>query len=174
MKLAVTQVVLGIVIIIAALWVTGWMIYHDEGTFRNPVTGADGELSWVKMAPEHVNLYRIARYGSFALPVLGILLVISGTIQAVKRSAQRFPVILQITAGVLVAALAVFIPTWGFPTTYYSVDPGSGDQLLKMFSSSSREVIAAQYSAAALVLPGLAAVAVGIAQLVKLRKTTST
>ena len=169
MKLAITQVVSGIVIIMAALWVTGWMIYqapHELGQ-RN----LDGGY-YYNVVPTHETLFTISRYCSFALPVLGILQVIGGTIKSAGKTTRRFWPLLNIAIGVVAVALVFVIATWGYPTSFHEVGNTGGDHLVVLFSNPSHQQIQTQRITAALIIPGLAALGVGIAQLVKSKKTT--
>jgi hypothetical protein len=170
MKLAITQVVLGIIIIMASLWVTGWMIYQSPHELAQRTL--DGGY-YFDVVPEHNTLFIIARYGSYALPVLGILLVISGTVRAASKTNKRFWPPLNIAIGILVASLAFVIATWGYPTTFFNAAPGGDTLLLRSFGNPGYDEIRAQWMSAALLLPALAALGVGIAQLVKLKKTQS-
>jgi len=168
MKLSITQLIMGIVIILAACYVTGWMIHKAPSELRKSLP--DSGIS-VDVVPEDEALFKVSRYGSYLLPVIGIFLVIGGTLQAAGGGTNRRGLAIgAIIAGVLVTSLAFIIATWGYPTTFVAAEPG-GSNLIKIFGNPGRTLINIRYLTAAMILPGLAVVGVGIAQLIKSGKT---
>jgi hypothetical protein len=174
MKLAITQVVLGIIIILAAFWVTGWMIHEAPGLFTQPLINDSGKTSWVDVVPENGVQFSIARYSSYALPFFGIFLVIAASVYAARgkpvKSSLAFT---HVIIGLLTAAIAYFIISYGYPTSFRAVQPNEHG-LLMLFESmyGGWTAVIRELSSAILFISGLAAVGVGIAQLVKSKKTT--
>ena len=171
MKLSITQITLGILIILAACCVTGWMIHKAPDQLRQPVLDNAGKTTYMDVVPQDEALFNTARYGSYLLPFLGIFLVIAGTIQAARGGIGiKSLATSTIFAGVIVAALGFIITTWGYPTSFVTPHPDENDRLMGIFTNPGRSLVLIQAVSAFLLLPGLAAAGVGIAQLVKSRK----
>jgi hypothetical protein len=171
MKLSVTQVVLGIIIILAACYVTGWMIHKAPSQLTQTMIDNAGKTTYIDAIPENEAMFKIAMYGSYLLPVLGIFLVISGAVQAARGGKTiKSLAILCIISGVLVAGASIIITTWGYPTTFVTPHPDENNRLMMMFSNPGRSLVLIQAVSTFLLLPGLAAAGVGIAQLVKSKK----
>jgi hypothetical protein len=168
MKLSITQIVLGVIIILAVCYITGWMIYKAPGELTHPVLDNAGKTTYVDAIPENEGMFKIAMYGSYLLPVIGIFLVIAGAVQAARGGVSiKSLAISTIIAGVIVAALGFIITTWGYPTTFMTTHPDENNRLMMMFSNPGRSLIFIQSVSGFLLLPGLAVAGVGIAQLVK-------
>jgi hypothetical protein len=175
MKLSITQAALGVIIILAACYVTGWMIHKAPSQLTQPLLdGVAGKTTYIDVVPKDEAPFNIARYGSYLLPALGIFLVITGTVMAARGGKTiKSLAISTIVAGGIVAILAFIITTWGYPTTFVSPHPDENNRMMMMFSNPGRSLILVQSVSAFLLLSGLAAVGVGIAQLVKSRKIVS-
>jgi hypothetical protein len=172
-KLSIIQIVLGALIVLAACYVTGWMIHKAPSVLPPLDSGSDSIPEYVKAIPEHNELYNIARYGSYLLPVIGIYLLVSGAVENLKPEARnRNWVITDIVAGLVVAALGFIITTWGYPTTFHMVMPESSNFTGTIFTNPGRTTVAVQSVSAVMVLLGLSVIGVSIAQLVKSWKTT--
>jgi hypothetical protein len=174
MKLSITQVVFGVLIILAACYITGWTIYKAPGQLTQPVTGDAGKTIYIDVIPENEAMFNIASYGSWLLPVIGIFLVIAGTAQAARGGVStRGLTIGVVIAGVIVAALGFIITTWGYPTTFMSAHPDENNRLMMVFSNPGRSLVFIQSVSGCLLLPGVAAAGIGVAQLVKSRIKSS-
>jgi hypothetical protein len=172
MKLSITQIVLGILIIFGACYVIGWMIHEAPLQFKQPVPNDAGGVTYVDVVPENEALFNIARYGSYFLPVLGILVLIIATVQSARAGARtRSLMITNIIAGVLVAALALIITNGGYPTTFHAIMPAGSDTSLTILTNPGRSLLGVQSATYALFLLGLAVCGIGIAQYVKSLKT---
>jgi hypothetical protein len=175
MKLSLAQIILGAFIIVAACYVTGWMIHKAPSELRQPNLDAAATQKYIDVVPEHNGLFNVARYGSYLLPVIGIYLLVSGAIENVKTGARnRNWLITDIVAGLVVAALGFIITTWGYPTTFHEVVPENSELMKIIFTNPGRTLVAVQTISGILVLLGLAVLGVSIAQLVKSRKTINT
>jgi hypothetical protein len=171
MKLSITQVILGAIIIIAACYVTGWALLKTPDQLRQPVVDNAGKTTYIDVVPEDEVLFNIARYGSYLLPAFGIFLVTAGTVSAARAGKTiKSPAIITIITGVIIAALGFIITTWGYPTTFMTSSPFENDRLMMVFSNPGRSLVLIHYVSALLLLIGLAAAGVGIAQLVKSKK----
>jgi hypothetical protein len=171
MKLSVTQIILGVLIIFAACYVTGWMI-HTPVPHTYPVTDNDGKVTYVDVIPEDEALYNVSLFGSYLLPVLGVLVLIISTIQTVRAGARtRSLMITNIIAGVLVAALALIITNGGYPTTFHAIMPAGSDTSLTIETNPGRSLLGVHLVTSATFLLGLAVCGIGITQYVKSLKT---
>ena len=171
MKLSLTQIILGVLIIFAACYVTGWMIHEAPHQLTQPLPNIPKGMAIIETIQENEALFNLARYGSLALPVLGALVLVIGTIQSVKAGTRTWRLItINIIAGVLITALAFVIGTWGYPTIYYTATLEGSDTLIKISTLpvSDRDVALA---IGVTLLLGLAVVGVSIAQIVKSQKT---
>ena len=175
MELSPAQIILGALIILAACYVTGWMIHKAPSELTPSDSDPDSIPKYVKAIPEHNELFSIAKYGSYLLPVIGIYLLISGAIENLKPEARnRNLVIANIASGILVAVLAFIITTWGYPTSFHMIMPESSNLTGQIFINPGRSMIAVQTVSGIMILLGLSVPGVSIAQLVKSRKTANT
>jgi hypothetical protein len=171
MKLSIAQILLGALIVLAACYVAGWMIHKAPSVLPPLDSGSESIPKYVKAIPEHNELYNIARYGSYLLPVIGIYLLVSGAVENLKPEARnRNWVITDIVAGLLVAILAFIIIGWGYPTTFHAITP-EGHEFQIYYLNPGRTMIAVDTVSGIMLLLGLSVLGVSIAQLVKSRKT---
>ena len=173
MKLSTAQIILGALIVLAACYVTGWMIHKAPSELRQPNPDTSSTPRYLDVIPENYELFNIARYGSYLLPVAGMFLLVTGAVQNVTPEARkRSLTIANIIAGLLIAATAFIITSWGYPTTFHTVMPQGSNLTGLIFTNPGRSLIAVQSVSAVMVLLGLAALGVNIAQLFKSWKTT--
>lgn len=174
MKLSVTQAILGVLIIFAAVYVTGWMIHEAPSQYTQTLVTDDGKTTYIDVVPDNEGLFSVSRYGSYALPVFGVLVLIIGMLQSVKASARnRSLITVSIIAGALTAVLAYIITMWGYPTTFRFTPPEGINMLGIILTNPGRAFVGLQLASGLMVMLGLAMFGVGIAQLVKSRKTPS-
>jgi hypothetical protein len=174
MKLSTAQIILGAFIVLAACYVTGWMIHKAPSQLRQPFPNETDVINYIDVIPEHNELFNVARYGSYLLPVAGIFLLVTGAVQNVKTETRnRSLVIADVVAGLLVAALAFIITAWGYPTTFHTALPLSSTLTGLIYTNPGRTLVAVQSVSGAMLLLGLAVFGVNIAQLVKSWKTTN-
>lgn len=170
MKHGLPQVIVGIVIVLASVYLTGWMIHiAPDIPDRDPV-------QQVELLPDHPVLYGIAKYGSLALPLLGMGIIIAGVYQAAggKLASLRGSAYLTVS-GILIVALGVVILIWGFPTSFHSTQPvtnGSGEYFMHVFSNPGYLHEVPQNIAFSLVPVGLLAAGYGIVQYLKTNRET--
>jgi hypothetical protein len=164
MKLKITVIVLSVLIVLAAGYVTSWMMFNADFQMEAPMLGDDGVRWWSILTPEHEAFANTARYGSILLLLLGIIML--------AMSIFRKATLLQITLGALIGGLAVFIGRWGFPTDFVSAVPVEGERLLHVFTDSGPSQVFAQWFTVAVFLLSLAATAVSAVQFFKLKKKT--
>jgi hypothetical protein len=171
MKLSITQMILGILIIFAAVYVTGWMIHEAPKQYTQPVIDAAGKTTYVAVVPEDEALFTVSRYSSYALPILGVIILIIGVAGTIKKEANKYSlVITNIVAGVLIAALSYIISRWGFPTDFHSLTPAIGGTLLSINTNPGNSLFNVHLASWVMSLAGLAILGCGIAQLTKVKK----
>jgi len=170
-KRSIAQTALGVIIILAACYVTGWMIHKAPDQLTHPVLDNAGITTSIDVIPKDEALFNVARYGSYLLPVLGIFLVIAGTVQAARgRASIKSLAVSCIITGLLVAGASIIITTWGYPTSFVTPHGAPDRSYLRIFANYGRSLTFIRYLSVSLILPGLAVVGVGIVQLVKSRK----
>jgi hypothetical protein len=175
MKSSITQIILGILIVFAACWVTGWMIYRAPQQLSQPVPDEEGRIvDYIDVLPQNNTQFSIARYGSYLLPVFGVFLIIGGAIQAARGStSKRILAVSNIIAGVLTAGLALVIVTWGYPTTFHTGPPELTGSTMIIFTNPGRSQVAIESVSAALLPAGLAVAGIAVVQLIKSIKSTN-
>jgi hypothetical protein len=172
MKLSITQIILGALIIFTACFIVGWMTYQAPDYLRMPKLEGGGFTGYVDVMPEHQALFAFSKYGTYFLPALGILLIISGAVRAARPGARaRELALITLTAGVLTGALACIIAVYGFPTSFYRVDPENSDRLIHMLINPAKAHALTQLAAGLTGFFSLGVIGCGIAQLIKMRKT---
>jgi hypothetical protein len=173
MKLSVTQIVLGTLIVLAAGFTIWWIVFHVAFPMEVSAPGDDGITTRVEAFPEHASLFLAARSGTVIMVLLGLGVMIAGIFQ-ITGGAERVSklTLLQMVAGVLAAGFAVFIMRWGFPTEYVSDTVIDSEKILRVFINPAITQVYIIYSACIACLLGMAVTGVSIAQLVKLRKKT--
>jgi len=174
MKLSITQMVLGVLIVFAACWVTGWMIYRAPQQLSQPIPDEEGRIvDYIDVLPQDNTQFNIARYGSYLLPVFGVFLIIGGAISVARSVAdKRIPAVLNIIAGVLTAGLAWVIVTWGYPTTFHTGPPELTGSTLIIHTNPGRSLLGVHSATTAILILGLAVIGIAVVQLVKSRKLT--
>jgi hypothetical protein len=171
MKLSATQIILGILIVFGACYVTGWMIHEAPQQFSQPVPTDSGGITYVDVVPADEALFNVSRYGSYALPVLGVLVLVISAIQSVKATARTWKFsIINIIDGALVAALALIIARWGYPMEFHTAIGTGSDTIMWINVNPGRSLLGVQSTSGAIFALGLAVLGCGIAQLVKSRK----
>ena len=172
MKLSVVQAIWGVLIILNACYITGWMIHEVQSVYQQPISEPSGGITYIDVTPQNDGLFRTARCSSYALPVLGILVLTIGAIQSVKAETRtRKLFITNIVAGALIAALAMIIIMWGYPTQFHGALGGGSNVII--FTNPGRSLIGVQSASGIMVAFGLAVLGCGIAQLGKSRKPQS-
>ncbi len=170
MKLSITQTLLGILIIITACFIMAWMIFWTVPSQPTHLPSVAGPERSVEAYPKYQTTYNIARYASGALLVLGIAVVIISVRQAAKTKHPAVLASVQLSAGLLVAVAAAFITARGYPLEF--VTPLQEDNLVGMVNINPGPGMAVIMLLTTLtVLFGLAVSGIGIAQLVKSKKS---
>ena len=175
MKLSLAQIILGALIILAASYVTGWMVHKAPSELSQPNPDTTSTQKYLEVVPEHNLLFNVARYGSYLLPIIGIFLLVSGAVENVKTEARnRNWLITDIVGSLLVATLAFIITIWGYPTTFHVVMPENSDLMRTIFTNPGRTMVAVQTISGVLFFLGLSVLGISIAQLVKSGKKVNT
>jgi len=168
MKLSITQLILGVLIVFAACFIVGWMTYNAPDSLRQPQLDDTGTRTYIDVVPDHKALFDVSRYGSYLLPALGILLIITGAVQAARADTRtRNLAVATLAAGALTGALAYIITVYGFPTSFHSIEPDAENLMHGTFINPGPSQIITQELTGVTTLLGLAVTGCGIAQLVK-------
>ncbi len=158
MKLSITQIVLGALIVLAAIFIARWMIFGATSLLDLTVLDENGVMI-ADVFPEHEVLFTVARYSFPLLLGLGLVVLVRGA--SWKRTENRKKLsITQIIAGVLVVAISVFILRWGYALEF--VVPIAGGPVLEMAYARNVNLLTA--------VLGLVVTGTGIAQFIKARK----
>ncbi len=173
MKLSVTVMVLGTLIVLTGCYVTFCMLRESSTEYELVMPVFPVDVTNISIIQNNETLFDIAAYGSLALPILGILVLVIGTIQSNKLNARTWQLIMvNIIAGLLVTALAFIIFRYGRQTFTFTAIIKGTDTLISM-NDLLKSSLSMLLTTGATLLLGLAVVGVGVAQLVKSRKTQS-
>ena len=173
MKLSVTQVILGILIVLTACYVTFWMLREALTQYELVTPHFPVDVTNIHVIQNNETLFDVATYGSLALPILGVLVLVIGAIQANKLNARTWQLIMvNITAGILITALAFIIFRYGKQTFTFTATIAGTDTLISI-NDLLESSLSMLLTTGVTLLLGLGVVGVGIAQLAKSRKTPS-
>lgn len=167
MKLSITQMVLGIFLLMAACYIVGWMIFDASSLLTSPVLDDGGVMKITKVFPEHEAFFAVARYVSGILFGLGLVVLLIGTFQVSMQGGKKLA-ITQIIAGVLITAISILITRLGYPTEFIVPMP-VGREVHVNINPGPLMVYAMRLTRLSSIL-GLAVLGVSIAQLVKARR----
>jgi len=171
MKLSATQIVLGILIVLIGCYVTFWMLREASTQYELVTPHFPVDVTNINVIQNNETLFNLAAYGSLALPILGVLILVIGVNQSNKLNARTWQlIIVNIIAGVLVTALAFIIFRYGKQTFTFTAIIKGTDTLIIM-NDLLQSSLSMLLTTGATLLLGLAVVGVGIAQLIKTRKT---
>jgi len=159
MKSGIPQIVVGVIIILISVYITGWMVHEAPDTLRQPAPDFVGGVEYVDVVPENALLFNIGRYGSWALPVLGAAIIVAGTKQRHRVSARVI-----IICGVLTAVIGVIIAVWGFPTSFDVLQPGTAESIGKLIIDPGTEYVLLHFFSYFTIPLGLLALALGLIQ----------
>ncbi len=169
MKLSITQIVLGILILLAACYIVGWMIFGAQTLLTMPVPDENDVMRNVNVIPEHEVLFTTARYASGLVFGLGLVVLLTGAFQNRVESEKKLA-IMQIIAGVLITAVSIFITRWGYPLVFIVPMPEGSNLLRSVNINPGPTMVFAIFLTVLTFLLGLAVLGVGIAQFIKARK----
>jgi len=151
-KLSVTQIVLGILIVLAACYIVWWMIFGVTELLNLKILNESGAMV-ADYTPEYEALFPIARYASCLLLGLGLVVLVNGVLwKKVENKTKQ--AIVQIAAGALTFALSAFILICGY----------SFDYIVAIEGGPILDLGCARVCTFLTSLLGLAAFGVGIAQ----------
>jgi hypothetical protein len=162
-------------IVLTAGYASWWMLFQADFQMEAPLRSGDEITGYTSLSPEHAALANIARYGSVLLPLLGIYLLLINILakKGAYGGSQRLAAFSNIAAGAVTAGLSFLATVWGYPLTFYSSSGGTLNQGMVINISPGPDEVWAMYATAGLLIFALATAAVGIAQLVRLKKAQS-
>lgn len=167
MKLSITQMVLGTLILLAACYIVGWMIFGTTSVFTMPRLEKSMVMEGTELSPENPMLFAMARYASGILFGLALMVLLVGAFQVSMHDGKKLA-ITQIIGGVLITAIYFFINTWGYPTSFIVPMP-AGSRVGVYINPGPPMIYAIRLTNLSFLL-GLAVLDVGIVQFVKARK----
>ncbi len=153
MKLTVLQIVLGTLIVIAAVCIGAWMIFGVDALLTETVADESGAMI-INVSPEHNALFAIARYIFILLLAAGATLLLSAA-SLTRRKVTKKAATMHIATGVLTVAVSIFVLRWGYVLEFRV--PVEGGIMLYMAYARLLTVVIA--------LLGLAVNCTGVAQL---------
>lgn len=160
---------LGVMIVFASCFIVGWMTFEAPDCLRVPAPEGGG---YIDVVPEHKSWFDVSRYGAYALPALGIFLVITGAVQAARADTRtRNLAAAAIAVGLVTAGLAFIITVYGFPTSFEFIDPENSNSIRHMLGGQTREQGLMQAVAGFTGFAGLAVVVCRVIQVLKAGNT---
>lgn len=94
MKLTVIQMALGVLVVLSACYIVGWMIFGIPSLLTMPVPDESGIMSYTDIVPKNELLFTTARYASGLLLGLSLTALVVGTAQFVKAREIMLPVVI--------------------------------------------------------------------------------
>jgi len=158
MKLSITQIVLGVLIVLAACYVVWWMIFGVAPMLTMMVLNENGVMV-TNVTPENEVLFTVARYTSVLLFGFGLVVMFTRAFCKKAENTQKLAMT-QIVVGVLIVAVSVFILRWGYALDF--VVGIAGGPVLDMGRAKALTILTT--------LMGLAVIGVGIAQYMQTRR----
>ena len=167
-KLSITQMALGVLIVLAACYIVGWMIFGVPSLLHTPVPDGNGAMTYTDVIPDNEALFTVARYASGLLFGFGLVVLVTGTIQVTQAGKRKtILAILQMISGVLITAGSYLILYRGYPTSFTVPMPEGSEVLRHIFINPGPPIIRAQSLTALIFVLSLLVVGVGMAQFVK-------
>jgi hypothetical protein len=161
--------VLGVLILLAACYIVGWMIFGAQSLLTMPVPDESDVMRNTNVFPEHETLFAATRYASGLLFGLGLVVLLTGAFQKRGESGKKLA-ITQIIAGVLITAVPIFITRWGYPLVFIVPMPAGSNLLKSVNISPGPPMVFAMFLTMLATLLGLAVLGVGIAKFIKARR----
>jgi hypothetical protein len=165
MRLAL--ILVSILVILASGYVAWWIMTQADYEWEAPMRNGDEITGYTTLTPEHEALTNLARYGSFLIPLLGILLLVTNIS---KKETGRTGLVMIIATEALSAILAFCTTSWGFPSKFTS---HGVEQTIVVFGSPGPDERITMWISALAFAAVLALLGLGIAQLVKYKKAQS-
>ena len=172
MKLSITQMALGVLIILAACYIVGWMIFGAQFLLNMPVPDESNVMKNTDVLPKHEVQFTAARYASGLLFGLGLAVLLTTSFQNRTGSGKKMA-LSQVIAGVLIAAVSVFISRWGFPVEFIIPMPESSNLTRHININPGYPMILATLLTLLSTLLGLAVLGTGIAQYIRARRLSA-
>jgi hypothetical protein len=116
MILSVAQAILGVLIIVTASFIVGWMVSGVQELLDEKVPDENG-IMIQDYTPKNETLFTIARYTSVILLALGLAVAVTGAFW--KRIVNKKKLaVMQIVLSTLIVVLSIFILFWGYSFNY--------------------------------------------------------
>lgn len=158
MKLSITQIVLGVLIVLVSGYIARWMLFGVASLLTMTLLNESGVMV-ANVTPEHEILFTIARYAFVLLVGLGLVVVFTGAFWKRAENKKKLA-ITQIIVRALIVIVSVFMLICGYALEF--IVPIEGGPVLEMAYTRNVTLLTA--------ILGLAVLGVGIAQLVVARR----
>jgi len=158
MKLSVTQIALGILIVLVAGYIIWWMFFGVAPLLEDKILNESGALV-TNVTLENAALFTAARYASFLLFACGVVAVILGAFGKIIASIRKIAVT-EIVLGVLIVLISAYLFRWGYALDFVVMIEGG--PVLDMSRAKAFTILTALF--------GLAITGAGIGQFVKVRR----
>ena len=168
MKLSITQVVLGVLIVLVTCYIVGWMIFGVPRLLNMSIPVESGIISYIDAIPEHEVLFTAARPVAGLVFALGMVVLVIGVVQSTRLEKRNKNLAkTQIIVGILIVAASFFVSTWGYPTSFTLPTPEGSDMLKRVYINPGPEIVRLRGLTILNSILGLVVLGVGIAQLVQ-------
>ena len=171
MKLTVIQMALGVLVVLSACYIVGWMIFGIPSLLTMPVPDESGIMSYTDIVPKNELLFTTARYASGLLLGLSLTALVVGTAQFVKAGERKQKLaVVQMVSGALIAATSILIMGWGYPTEFIIPVPEGIDISRGVAINLGPPMTYAVLLTYLTLVLGLVVLVLGIAQFMKARR----
>jgi hypothetical protein len=172
--LSLTQIALGIIVILFSCYVAGWMIFEAPHILNTTWLHFD-TISPITLYATNGELFTAARIVSGLLLVFGLVTLIAATVQLFRFQSygaiSKRLALIQTSSGFLIVIAAVFVVTQGYPTSLVTNSPFPGpdgtETLGHIFFSPTLPQVRTQLITATTAVTGLAVLVCGTAQFFK-------
>jgi len=149
------------------------MLFGAPALLTMPMPDSSGVNVMTRVIPRHESLFIAARYTSGLLLVLGLAVLSLSFVQRPRAEGGKAGLAaVQVTFGVLIAAAAVFISTWGYPIVFSAPVPEGSNLIKSVNILPAPPMTMVIFLTAVTVLLGAGVLGVGIAQLVGARRAS--
>ena len=170
MKLAIVPVILGVLVVLAACYVMGWMIFEVPHLLNMPLPNDSGDLEFVDVVASNGVLFTMVRFASALVLGLGMVVLVAGVARLTRAGEKiRKLAVVQIVSGSLIAIISFLIVIWGYPTQF-DVPVSEGSEIARhIFINPGPEQMRVELVTALASVLGLSLLVCGIAQYLKTR-----
>ena len=168
MKLVILQMFLGVLIVLAACYIVGWMIFEVPHLLKMLLPDDSGALEYVDVVASNGVLFTVVRFASALVLGLGMVVLVAGVAQLTRAGEKiRKLAVVQIVSGSLIAVISFLIVIWGYPTQFDVPMPEGSEIKRTIFINPGSERMRVELVAALASVLGLAVSGCDIARYLK-------